>query len=516
MRDIPAKKTVEPWSMLELNRIVMAARTLPGFVGEIASMHWWPALVLLILDQDISAEFAVQLPRTSFNAESGRLSIGYFVYQLHVITCEAFRALPPNREFLLPWPKDSGKPPFCMLWRDFKTVLYRAGLPYTRQNSFSRLQATCQSQHDLMDHIRPILGFVCIEGKPQLIRARDLRLHALPKNADTNAAGDSKESVRPKPQRRMQGNTIIANSVTQTDDPNTLLTIFRSKYRPGKLRQASQKTIDQYERTIALFYSYAGKELTFADLTDELVDDFLSNCFERGAQAATCNKYRASLLALWRFGWKRRLTNEQPRDVAKLQVDQQLPDAWTTDELERIVAAASKLPGYVCDIPASVWWPAFILTLYDTGLRFNALMVRPTSDLNDDGWLTIDAADQKQRKAQTFKLHGDTLRFLRAMKPVDRLHLFPWPYSSKHMIRNSYRAILSAAGLPTSKRDLFHKLRRTSATAVAVASDENSARDHLGHSSLSVTRRYLDHRQITSLVASEIIARPGVGCTERK
>ncbi len=501
--------------MLELNRIVMAARTMPDFVGQIAARHFWSALVLLILDLDISAEVALTIPATALDSATGRITIRRAIYELHAVTFEALSALPAGRELLLPWPKDSGKPPFYMLYRDYKTVLFRAGLPYTRLNSFVRLQVTSRRQPDVMAHIRPIQGFVCNEGKPQLIRARDLRRQALPKNVQKDVPDELTETVNQKPQHRKGWNSISANPVPLSEDPKTLLNIFRSKYRHVRLRQASPQTTLDYERCIALVYSFAGKELTFADLTDELAEDFVSDCFERGASPATCNKHLACLLSLWRFGWKRRLTDEQPRDVKPLHVDRQMPDAWTTHELERIIEAASQLPGDICDIPASVWWPAFILTLYDTGLRFNALIVRPTSDLNADGWLMVDAGDQKQRKAQTFKLHADTLRFVRAMKPDDRRNLFPWPYVTASVIRDRYRAILAAAGLPTTKRSLFHKLRRTSATAVAVASDENTARDHLGHSSVSVTRRYLDHRQIQPVAAADIIARPGVGSSER-
>ncbi len=500
--------------MLELNRLVMASRTMPGFVAEIAAKHWWPALVLLILDFDITAEFALSIPANALQPATGRIARGHFLYQLHSVTVESFSALPADREFLLPWTKDS-----TLLWRDFKTVLYRAGLPYSRQCSFARLQATTQSKHDLMDHIQPIIGFVCTDGKPHLIRARDLRRHALPKNtqpdAQQNVAGECAETHNPGSQRRMAGKHIVAKAVPLSDDPKTLLNVFRSKYRPVRLRQAAETTAADYERTIALVYSFAGKELTFADLTDEFVEEFASDCFERGAKPATCNKFLACLLSLWRFGWKRRLTDDQPRDVRTLHVDRQLPDAWTTQQVERIIEAASRLSGDICDIPANVWWPAFILTLYDTGLRFNALMVRPMSDLNEAGWLTVDAGDQKQGKPQVFKLHADTLRFVRAMKPDDRLHLFPWPYGAHKVIRKRYRAVLEAAGLPTTTRDLFHKLRRTSATAVAIASDENAARDHMGHSNISVTRRYLDHRQIQPVAASDLIARPGVGSSER-
>lgn len=539
MTQKPKSKTAEPWTMLELNRVLAAARTMPDFVGEIPGRHWWPALILLILDLDISAEMAVQIPSSAFSSTTGRISVRHVLYQLHPKTLEALNALPPDRTTLLPWPKDQGTPPFHMLFRDWKTVIYRAGLPCGRLNSFIRLQVTARRLPNILDRVHPLVDFVANEGKPQLIRACDRRRHALLKNQPASTRkvsrlGDrrrvstprndtasncrvqqDKASVDPKP--AVQSNRLISNPVATTDNPATLLNAFRSKYQPAKLRQATADTAAHYERTVSLLYSFAGRELTFQDLTDELVEDFLSDCFERGVKAGTCNHYRADVLALWRFGWKKRLTNELPRDVPKLQVEQPIVDAWNTAELERIIDAASQLAGDVCEIPGNIWWPAFILTLYDTGLRFNAVMLRKTSDLDlNTGWLSVDAGDQKQRKGQALKLHDDTLRLARAMKPANREFLFPWPFSCDHKIRDVYREILKAAGLPSSSRCLFHKLRRTSATFVAAATDENTARDHLGHSSVTVTRRYLDPRQMSAVAAADLISRPRVGSTERR
>ncbi len=47
--------------------------------------------------------------------------------------------------------------------------------------------------------------------------------------------------------------------------------------------------------------------------------------------------------------------------MTKLKVEEALVDAWTTAELGRIVESATKVSGEICDIPANVWWPAFIL-----------------------------------------------------------------------------------------------------------------------------------------------------------
>ncbi len=528
------KSSLAAWSMPELNRIVVSARTMVDPVGEIAGADFWPALVLLILDLGISAEMAVQLPMSSLQLNHIQLLNTPALSALHPLTMEALQALPPDRDKLIPWPKDGGKPPFHMLYRDYKTVLFRAGYPFTQQNSFVRLQVTRRRLPNVMDLIEPVPGFEPHDGKPQLPRAlaRKRLLRALAKNdqlplSDAPVKRPPKietlgtkefDSGRSTSTNARRSNAILhADAVALSDNPATLLNLFRSKFRSTRLRQSCSKQVGDYERALKLIYSYAGKELSFADLTDELVEEFLTYCLENGVSAATCNKYRSVLLSFWRWGWKKRLTNEQPRDVPKLKVEEAFVDAWTTAELELIVNAATKLPGHICDIPANVWWPAFILCLYDTGLRFNALILRQTAELNlDTGWLSVDAKDQKQRKAQAFKLHSDTLRFIRMMEPKDRKFLFPWYAVDGHAIRAQYRTILQAAGLPSTKRDLFHKLRRTSATSLAVVTDENTARDHLGHSDVSVTRRYLDTRQLRTVAAADIINRPRIASEERR
>lgn len=508
-------RSLDPWSMPELNRIIVSARTMADSVGEIAGKDFWPALLLLILDLGISAEMTVQLPLSALQFDHVRLPNTTALSVLHPLTLEALKALPPERDKLIPWPKDGGKPPFHMLYRDYKTVLFRAGYPFTQQNSFIRLQVTHRRLPKVLDLIQPVPGFLPHAGKPQLPRALTRRtlILAVAKNAALTPS-DHRPSRKRNPDRRSK-EIITPRPVELSEDPTTLLNVFQSKYRPTRLRQACPKTVLLYQRVIRLLYSQSGKELSVAELTDELVENFLSFCFDNGVSARTCNHYRKAILALWRFAWRKRLTNELPRDVTKLKTEDVIVDAWTTAELGQIVEAATKLKGDVCDIRANLWWPAFILTLYDTGLRFNALILRRTTDLNfETGWLSVDAKDQKQRKAQAFKLHSDTLRFIGMMEPADRSFLFPWNFVCGKAIRDRYRKILQAAGLPCTKRDLFHKLRRTSATSLAMVTDENTARDHLGHSSVSMTRRYLDIRQLRAVAAADIINRPRIPCSE--
>jgi integrase len=76
-------------------------------------------------------------------------------------------------------------------------------------------------------------------------------------------------------------------------------------------------------------------------------------------------------------------------------------------------------------------------------------------------------------------------------------------------LRQSYRQILEAAGLPHGSKDLFHKLRRTSGTYLARATDELTAQLHLGHSHVSVTRRsYIDPGKLQRVQAALVMERP--------
>ena len=188
-----------------------------------------------------------------------------------------------------------------------------------------------------------------------------------------------------------------------------------------------------------------------------------------------------------------------PADVSLLPTDKRVPEAWSVDEMRRIITAAAETPGMLCGIPAGKWWPAQLLTLYDTGLRIGALMALESAQLDfETGWLTVPADHQKQRAEQVFQLQADTLDAIAQTRPGERRELFPWPFVDERwaVLRKRYRKILQRAGLPTDSRCLFHKVRRTSATLIADALGERAAQDHLGHSSLSVTKRYLDPRKM--------------------
>ena len=75
----------------------------------------------------------------------------------------------------------------------------------------------------------------------------------------------------------------------------------------------------------------------------------------------------------------------------------------------------------------------------------------------------------------------------------------------KTLIRH-YRDILRRAGLPSDAKDLFHKIRKTTASYIKAAGGNPT--DRLGHSSDQVTKAYLDPRIAQPPRAVNLLPRP--------
>jgi len=131
---------------------------------------------------------------------------------------------------------------------------------------------------------------------------------------------------------------------------------------------------------------------------------------------------------------------------------------------------------------------ALILTIYDTSHRVGALLKLCRDQLDRNGRLHALAEQTKQKSDTVHQLHSQTLAAIAGLKRTKRL--FPWPRNQR-AIYPFLRRILQAAGLPATRRDLFHKFRRTSYTMVYALAGPDSASRHAGHAT-NLAKSYLD------------------------
>ncbi|MBX7073108.1 MAG: site-specific integrase [Pirellulales bacterium] len=292
----------------------------------------------------------------------------------------------------------------------------------------------------------------------------------------------------------------------------SVLDFLTTVYEPQKLLGASQVTRDEYRCSVRRLNHFAQRDVLVNELTDAIVAGLLGHLLEKGASPATVNKHRRNLFAVWRFAHRRGAVDRLPT-LDKLREPKRLVDAWTLEEFAQILASSKSMGGWVGNLPARHFWPALLLTAFDTGARIDALMKATPLQLHlGRGILRIPAEHQKHRTDQVFFLHSDTTAALSVIVAPEQEKIFPWPYEQNvrqwKALNRAYRGILLRAGLPHGRRDLFHKIRRTVATLIAARSNEHTASRFLGHSSVNITRAYIDATQVEPINAIELLPRP--------
>lgn len=235
------------------------------------------------------------------------------------------------------------------------------------------------------------------------------------------------------------------------------------------------------------------------------------------------NCKRRNILAVWRLAYRRktpdgqRLVKELP-EIARLRENKRLPVAWSIEELSKLLMRAQREQGFVGTIPAGKWWTSLLLMLYYTGIRITAALqvCREDVDLSPDGgFILVRAEHQKQKADQTFKVPSDCARAMLDVIGTRRGVIFVWPGYRRRM-DVIFRRMIEDAGLQPGDGacGLFHKLRKTSGTHIAAKLGRAAACDHLGHSAMSVTERYLDPRFIQNIRAGDVLPTPILGVQE--
>lgn len=251
------------------------------------------------------------------------------------------------------------------------------------------------------------------------------------------------------------------------------------------------------------------------EITEDSACRYLA-AIARAGSAATANKHRSYLLTILRFARRRHLiAADWLDDLGRLPEPRRIPRAYTIAEIERILSAANSLPGEICGLPRRLWKRAFILTLYDTGLRVGAGLSILTADTDlAERTVIARAESQKQRADQWFRLSEQTVAAVAAIWCPHRDRLFPWPFARITLNRRQKRLCRAAGVQCGGTSNVFHPLRKSTASYCQAAGGDATAQ--LGHSGSAVTRAYLDPRICGARQAADVIPRPRVQGDERQ
>lgn len=294
-------------------------------------------------------------------------------------------------------------------------------------------------------------------------------------------------------------------------DPITLrelvgLYLARNDYDP--------QTIRQYTITVRLAERWLGKRCLARDFfCDEGLARFmkhLANSKIRTGSSATkrsprtVNNKRRDICIWWTWAFRQTQRNghnwchvmpPNKDDVPKRFENRKAPVAWTPGDVGEMLLHCDAGPVY------KTWttrhWRCLILTAYETGWRIGTLRSLHWCHLKGDQ-LTFELP--AKHKTDTKILSLDLLEDMAQLDRFNDLRIFPYPPGQ--VIWNDFRQILVAAGLveagkTDTRKDMFHKLRRTHATQVAKATSIDRAMVALCHSDRrTVQQSYIDPLQM--------------------
>lgn len=211
----------------------------------------------------------------------------------------------------------------------------------------------------------------------------------------------------------------------------------------------------------------------------------------------TVNGKRQAILTLWDAAAEDGLCRPPVRKrVPRCKEYRRLPRAWTTLEMERLLAVARSMRGKIGTIPRRLFWPSIVLTIWDTGIRIGSLLSVRTEDVSlADRWMIARAEDDKSGVDRFFPLGNDSTAAIAGHFSPTRTYLWPWPWN-RRQIWIHFRKLLIAASLSSDKSmGCFHQLRRTSLSYTAAGGGVALAQQQAGHASSATTvRHYLDPR----------------------
>lgn len=520
----PERQRIEPGAaprrlaltVEEIERLLATCSREAGDVAGVPAAAWWSALVLTILNSDLSFAALMAVPRSALNLARGELRAGGLVYWLHPATAALLEHLPDAGERLFPWELDRDRPQFEMAFYHFRRLLKAAGIPHQPGACFERLRGASREGLALFDRIS-------LERVDQLAR----QLAAAAEERERRAE-ERKRLRRAKAQaavpaaRRLPRKTRDVYPIT-SNSPRTLKRFFAEVYAPRRLPGCSPATLEQYANIINRFRAFAGCDVTIDGLAQRgLLEDFMGWIVTTGRSPRTANKARAHLRAIWNYARRREYVGGNPDYVDALRAPKREVRTWTMEEFERLLASASIIPGKFNGLPYRRLLPALLLCCYDTGLRIGALLQMRSEDFDDAGAALFCPYEiSKVRADERRRLSAETVQQLRLLNPGSRKMLFAGPLREAgkratrrevvltwRIVTRRLKLALRQAGLKCGRRELWHNIRRLSATQVCAAGGRDLTISHLGHKGSNVVDSYLDLTQITRPDVTSMIPRP--------
>lgn len=289
-----------------------------------------------------------------------------------------------------------------------------------------------------------------------------------------------------------------------------VLTYLTDHYAPTRLN-LSAPAEEQLAVAVRRLNAYVGHPVDFDELSKDLLLGWLKALAKKGQAAATINGKRSAILCLWQAAYGDGLAPEPPRarEIPTKRAPRRLPNSWTVEQMAAIVTHCRRVTGTFrySGIRKADFLSSLVLFQYDTATRLGAsLAVRPQDLDLATGLVYLRSETAKTGLEQAHWLSADTLNAIARHWAADRDFVWPWG-PNRHGLWSALRAVLKASGLPSDRRSMFHRFRRTTATILTGKVGISAASAALGHTSEAMTRRYVDPANLPAVRPIDVLPR---------
>lgn len=243
-----------------------------------------------------------------------------------------------------------------------------------------------------------------------------------------------------------------------------------------------------YRYTVSHFERWHDGPISLTELDSNMVNEYLK-CYAQDHAPMTVRSRKCDIMTLWHAAYNAELTEHPPLRVRKIRVPRNMPDAWTMDELNRVIKICRDLPGYfqTTGIKRSFFFTSFVMAMYDTALRLCDMLQIERAWINSEGVLSV--TQLKTFHGLTTTLRPETIEAVDQSFPPVRTLCWPlWGRQEAFYVH--FRKIVDAAGLTGGTK----KIRKTSASYVEKF-NPGGAQAHLGHMTPGLAyKHYVDPR----------------------
>jgi integrase len=300
-------------------------------------------------------------------------------------------------------------------------------------------------------------------------------------------------------------------------EPGTVVHFFTSVYAPEVLARCTVGSRSEHERTLRQLRHCYGRDLRLEELGRDVVTRFTAWLFEAGKKPQTVRNERGRFLAVWRYAAELDRAPTPPK-FRRLKIPRESPDAWSLDEVGRLIDAAGRLERKpIAGIPVGPYLRAMLLVCWYSALRRSSLVRIRMCDVDLEGARLYVPADRiKNCCGQGFRLGPDAIAAVRTIWDSGRELLFP-PPADMTLLNRLFAMALRTADVAQRRRlnnSHFHKLRRSVATHTASRAGLAAATALLGHSTAELLKRYIDPSYMTGTDATAWL--PPIGQREER